>query len=90
MAPKKPWIVVRLYSSRSPKNPRRQTVVPRLLAHVFRPRAIDELERAYRERSADVTYLKTDPLFDELRGNPRFEALVQKVFAPKKAEADSR
>jgi hypothetical protein len=28
-------------------------------------------------------------MLDDLRGNPRFEALVQKVFAPKKAQADS-
>jgi TolB-like protein/Tfp pilus assembly protein PilF len=54
-------------------------------------RAIDEMERAYRERAGfDVILIKVDPMLDELRGNPRFEALVQKVFAPKKAEADSR
>jgi hypothetical protein len=47
-------------------------------------RAIDEMERAYRERAgSDVFLIKVDPLLDELRGNPRFEALVQKVFAPK-------
>jgi hypothetical protein len=27
--------------------------------------------------------LKVDPLFDDLRGQPRFEALVQKIVAPK-------
>jgi hypothetical protein len=27
---------------------------------------------------------KADPMLDDLRGNPRLEALVQKVFAPKK------
>ncbi len=54
-------------------------------------RAIDEMERAYRERAGgDVSWIKVDPLLDDLRGNPRFEALVQKVFARKKAEADSR
>ncbi len=48
-------------------------------------RAIDEMERAYRERAAgDVFFIKVDPLLDDLRGNPRFEALVQKVFAPRK------
>jgi len=53
-------------------------------------RAIDEMERAYRERAgSDVLLIKVDPMLDDLRGNPRFEALVQKVFAPKKAEAGS-
>jgi TolB-like protein/Flp pilus assembly protein TadD len=52
-------------------------------------RAIDELERTYRER-ADVFSIKVDRMLDELRGNPRFEALVQKVFAPKKTESDSQ
>jgi TolB-like protein/Flp pilus assembly protein TadD len=47
-------------------------------------RAIDELERAYRERSSYVDVIKVDPMLDDLRGNPRFEALVQKVFTPKK------
>jgi TolB-like protein/Tfp pilus assembly protein PilF len=47
-------------------------------------RALDELERAF--QSGDTNYLfvvKVDPMLDDLRGNPRFEALVQKVVAPK-------
>ena len=54
-------------------------------------RAIDEMERAYRERAGqDVCRVKVDPMLDDLRGNPRFEALVQKVFAPKDSEVDAR
>jgi TolB-like protein/Tfp pilus assembly protein PilF len=53
-------------------------------------RAIDEIERGYRERGVGVFWVKVNPLLDDLRGNPRFEALVQKVSAPKKAEANSR
>jgi adenylate cyclase len=47
-------------------------------------KAIDDLERAYRERSdPHIVNIKFDPFLDPLRGDPRFEALVQKVFAPK-------
>jgi len=54
-------------------------------------RAVDEMERAYRERAElDVNLVKVDPLLDDLRGNPRFEALVQKVFDAKKAEPESQ
>jgi hypothetical protein len=33
-----------------------------------------------------IAFIRVDPL----RGDPRFEALVQKVFTPMKAAADSR
>ena len=47
-------------------------------------RAIDEMERAYRERAGhDINLIKVDPMLDDLRGDPRFEALVQKVVGPK-------
>jgi adenylate cyclase len=43
-------------------------------------RAIDEMERAYREHAGnDIALIKVDPMLDDLRGNPRFEALVQKI-----------
>jgi adenylate cyclase len=54
-------------------------------------RAIDELERAYRERAGiDIANIKVDPMLDDLRGNSRFEKLVQKVFAPKKSDGGSK
>jgi hypothetical protein len=31
----------------------------------------------------EIAYVKVDPLLDPLRGDPRFEALVQKVVGPK-------
>jgi len=45
--------------------------------------AIDELERSYDERGFYISLISVDPLFDDLRGDPRFEALVQKVVASK-------
>ncbi len=46
--------------------------------------AIQYLERCSQEReNIDLNWIKVDPLLDPLRGDPRFEALVQKVIAPK-------
>ncbi|MEO6969434.1 MAG: tetratricopeptide repeat protein, partial [Chthoniobacterales bacterium] len=47
-------------------------------------RAIDALERAYKEGAGnDIFTIKVDPMLDDLRGQPRFEALVAKIFRPK-------
>jgi TolB-like protein/predicted Zn-dependent protease len=45
--------------------------------------AIDELERGYDEGGFYISLIKVDPRFDDLRGDPRFEALVQKVVSKK-------
>jgi adenylate cyclase len=46
--------------------------------------AISALEQSYAERDGDdIGVIKVDPLLDSLHGDPRFEALVQKVVAPK-------
>ena len=42
-------------------------------------RAIAWLERAYKEQSSIIQYLKVHPFFDPLRGDPRFADLVRRV-----------
>jgi adenylate cyclase len=46
--------------------------------------ALRWLEQSFEERDGSyINWIKVDPLLDSLRGDPRFEALVQKVVAPK-------
>jgi tetratricopeptide (TPR) repeat protein len=47
--------------------------------------AMDALERAFREGAGnDIISIKVDPILDDLRGQPRFEALAQKILAQNK------
>jgi TolB-like protein/Flp pilus assembly protein TadD len=41
--------------------------------------ALDELDRAYKERNDYLAYLGVDPIGDPLRGDPRFEQLLHKI-----------
>jgi TolB-like protein/tetratricopeptide (TPR) repeat protein len=46
--------------------------------------ALRWLEQGYKERDgSNISSIKVDPLLNSLHGDPRFEALVQKVVAPK-------
>jgi TolB-like protein/Tfp pilus assembly protein PilF len=46
--------------------------------------AIRWLEKGITDHEGrDINWIKVDPLLDPLRGDPRFEALVQKVVGPK-------
>ncbi len=48
-------------------------------------KATERLERAYRERAGtDVGFIHIDPMLDDLRGYPRFDALVQKILSGKR------
>lgn len=42
-------------------------------------RAIEWLERAYEERNWQLRFLGTEPLFDPLRSDPRFQEVLEKV-----------
>jgi tetratricopeptide (TPR) repeat protein len=44
-----------------------------------RDRALEWLERAYRQRSHSMVFLKVDPQLRGLRSDPRFIALVERV-----------
>lgn len=43
-------------------------------------KALDYLERAYEERGNWLNYMKVEPAWDPLRGQPRFVALLEKVL----------
>ncbi|PZR76908.1 MAG: hypothetical protein DLM73_01080 [Chthoniobacterales bacterium] len=46
--------------------------------------ALSALEQSYAERDGDnIAFVQVDPLLDSLHGDPRFEALAQKVVGPK-------
>jgi eukaryotic-like serine/threonine-protein kinase len=45
-------------------------------------RAIEYLEKSYQEHSHWLIYLHIDPSMDGLRGNPRFQDLLQRVGLP--------
>jgi serine/threonine-protein kinase len=47
-------------------------------------KALDWLEKSFDEHDgSNIGYIKVDPLLDPLRGDPRFEALVQKIVGAK-------
>ncbi len=47
-----------------------------------RAKALQWLERALRLRDPGIEYLKTDPLLDPLRKEPRFQAIVRDLKFP--------
>ncbi len=47
----------------------------------MRDAAFAELERAFEENSATLCLLDVDPKMDDLRSDPRFERVAQKVFS---------
>ncbi len=45
--------------------------------------AMDDLEEGFFQHASELFLIKYDPRLDDLRGDPRFEALAQKIVAPK-------
>ena len=45
----------------------------------YSPQALEWLERAFEERSEYLVFLRVDPIFDKLRSEPRFGALIEKI-----------
>lgn len=63
---------------------RQQPVDPMQIATAYacmgnKSRALSFLEQAYAQHSSGLTTLKVDPLFDPLRGDPRFQDLLRRV-----------
>jgi hypothetical protein len=59
-------------------------VSPFYLAEVYSAlgeadQAMNELERAYKDRSNSLIFLRVDPEFDLLRSNTRFQSLLQRL-----------
>jgi tetratricopeptide (TPR) repeat protein len=44
--------------------------------------ALDWLEKAFEARDPNVPYLSVDPIFDNLRANPRFQELIRRLKLP--------
>jgi len=44
---------------------------------------LDWLEQAFNERDTQLTYMKVEPAFDEIRSDPRFQQLQQRLAMPK-------
>jgi hypothetical protein len=45
-------------------------------------KGIQWLERAYHERNRFVFFLNTDPFYDQLRGDARFDAIARSLGVP--------
>jgi tetratricopeptide (TPR) repeat protein len=69
------------------KKSRTRYVAPLFIAGTYlnlgdKEHAFDWLEKAYQERSSLLATIKTDPSWDPLRSDPRFDKLVGKIGLP--------
>ena len=42
-------------------------------------KALAQLEHAYTEKATDLIWIRVRPVFDDLRGNPRFQSLCSRL-----------
>jgi adenylate cyclase len=64
---------------------KRQYVSPTAFATIYlglgeRDKTLEWLEKAYEQQDSACWYLKIDQIYDKVRDEPRFQALVQEVF----------
>jgi adenylate cyclase len=64
---------------------KRQYVSPTAFADIHlglgeKEKCLDWLEKSYEEQDSACWYLRIDQIYDSVRNEPRFQALVQKVF----------
>ena len=46
-----------------------------------RDRELDYLEQAYQQHLSDMIFLGVEPCFEPLRGEPRYQALIDRIAA---------
>jgi len=64
---------------------KRQYVSPTAFAAIYlglgqKEKCLDWLEKAYEQQDSACWYLKIDQIYDSVRNEPRFQALVEKIF----------
>ena len=64
---------------------KRQYVSPPAFARIYlglgqKEKCLDWLEKAYGQQDSACWYLKIDQIYDSVRNEPRFQALVEKIF----------
>jgi serine/threonine-protein kinase len=64
---------------------KRQYVSPTAFATIYlglgqKEKCLDWLEKSYEEQDSACWYLKIDQIYDSVRSEPRFQALVEKIF----------
>jgi tetratricopeptide (TPR) repeat protein len=66
---------------------KRSYISPTLIAIVYaglgeKEQAFEWLDKAYNGQDSNLVYLKVDPMFDNLRSDPRYADLLRRVGLP--------